>query len=41
MSLWDKIITQNEIDSALIRDFSDLSSRTTKGRREKGRSDCE
>jgi hypothetical protein len=38
MSLWDKIITQNEIDSALIRDLSDLSYKTTKGRREKGRS---
>ena len=38
MSLWDKITTQNEIDSALIRELSDLSYRTTKGRREKGRS---
>ena len=37
MSLWDKIITQNEIDSALIRDLSDISYKSTKGRREKGR----
>ena len=38
MSLWDKIITQNEIDSALIRDLSDISYKSIKGRREKGRS---
>ena len=37
MSLWDKIITQNEIDSALIRDLSDISYKSIKGRREKGR----
>lgn len=38
MSLWDKITTQNEIDSALIRDLSDISYKSTKGRRENGRS---
>ena len=38
MSLWDKIRTQNEIDSSLIRDLSDISYKSTKGRREKGRS---
>ena len=38
MSLWDKVITQNEIDSALIRNLNDLSYRATKGRRENGRS---
>jgi hypothetical protein len=37
MSLWDEKLTQNEIDGALIRDLSDLSSKTTKGRREKGK----
>ena len=38
MSLWDKITTQNEIDSRLIRDLSDISYKSTKGRRENGRS---
>ena len=38
MSLWDKIITQNKIDSALISDLNDISYKSTKGRREKGRS---
>ncbi len=32
MSLWDKITTQNEIDSALIRDLSDISYKSSKGR---------
>ncbi len=36
MSLWDKVITQNEIDSAYIRNLSDLSYKATKGRRENG-----
>ncbi len=36
MSLWDKIITQIEIDSALIRDWSDLSCKTTKAEEKKG-----
>jgi len=38
MSLWDKITTQNEIDSALIRNLSDISYKSSKGRRENGRS---
>ena len=38
MSLWNKIITQNKIDSALISDLNDISYKSTKGRREKGRS---
>ena len=37
MSLWNKIITQNKIDSALISDLNDISYKSTKGRREKGR----
>jgi len=37
MSLWNKITTQNRIDSALISDLSDLSYKSTKGRREKPR----
>ena len=37
MSLWDKIITQNKIESALISDLNDLSYKSTKGRREKPR----
>ena len=37
MSLWDKIITQNRIDSQLIRDLNDISYKSTKGRSEKGR----
>ncbi len=37
MSLWDKIITQNAIDSILIRDLSDISYKASKGRREQGR----
>ena len=37
MSLWDKIITQNRIESELIRDLNDISYRSTGGRSEKGR----
>lgn len=37
MSLWDKIITQNKIDSALLMELSDISYKSTKGRREKPR----
>jgi len=37
MSLWDKIINQTHIDSALINDLSDISYKATNGRREKPR----
>lgn len=37
MSLWDKIIAQNKIDSDLLIDLSDISYKSTKGRREKPR----
>ena len=37
MSLWDKIITQNRIDSSLLTELSDISYKNTKGKREKPR----
>jgi hypothetical protein len=37
MSLWDKIINQNKLDSSLIVELSDISYRSTKGRREQPR----
>jgi hypothetical protein len=37
VSHWDTIRTQNEIDSLLIQNFSDISHKANKGRREKGR----
>ena len=37
MSLWDKIRTQNRVESEFIRDLSDISYRSTGGRSEKGR----
>ena len=37
MSLWDKIISQNKLDSSLITELSDISYRSTKGRREQPR----
>jgi hypothetical protein len=37
MSLWDKIINQNKLDSCLIVELSDISYRSTKGRREQPR----
>ena len=37
MSLWDKITTQNKIDSSFITDLGDLSYTSTKGKREKPR----
>ena len=37
MSLWDKIINQNKLDSSLIVELSDISYRSTKGRRERPR----
>ena len=38
MFLWNKLITQNRIDSALIRDLNDISYKSTNGRpREKPR----
>ena len=37
MSLWDKIITQSKIDSSLLTELSDISYKSTKGKREKPR----
>lgn len=37
MSLWDKIINQNKLDSSLIVELSDISYRSTKGKREQPR----
>jgi hypothetical protein len=37
MSLWDKIINQNKLDSSLIVELCDISYRSTKGRREQPR----
>ena len=37
MSLWDKIINQNKLDSSLIVEFSNISYRSTNGKREKPR----
>ena len=37
MSLWDKIITQSKIDSSLLTELSDISYKSTKGKREKTR----
>ena len=37
MSLWDKIINQNKLDSSLIVELSDISYRSTNGKREKPR----
>ena len=37
MSLWDKVRTQNRIESELIRDLGDILCRSTGGRIEIGR----
>ena len=37
MSLWDKIITQSKIGSSLLTELSDISYKSTKGKREKPR----
>ena len=37
MSLWDKINTQNKIDSSLLTELSDISYKSTKGKQERPR----
>ncbi len=37
MLLWDKIIIQNKIDSSLLTKLSDISYKSTKGKRERPR----
>ena len=40
MSLWDEVMTQNRLDSELIRDKNDISYRITGGLSEKGHEFC-